>query len=183
MAAVRTTSGRLVELRNVRSEDVDIDDIATSLSRQRRFSGHGAAEVTIADHAVLVMRLTESLGGTVRQQFAALHHDDHEAYLSDIPSPVTRTLDEDGVKHLKYRVDRGIAAYLGIEAWEFRQTIIHDADLLAFGIERAHLWPGLYKPPSETPFSWRPMTPTWTKSLWLMEHRRLHARLEAERAR
>lgn len=80
---IETTTGRAFYPLDPRPEDIDIIDIATALSRQCRFAGHGAYPWSVAAHSLQVMDL-------VPEEFKpwALLHDASEAYLVDIPRPL-----------------------------------------------------------------------------------------------
>ena len=65
-------------------------DIAKSLSRQCRFTGHLLPNVemySVAEHCVLVSTILEMQGEDPVTVFAGLMHDTAEAYLSDIAAP------------------------------------------------------------------------------------------------
>lgn len=110
---METYSGRMVDILNPAASDIDITDIAWALSRLSRFCGHTTSEqpYTVAQHSILVAELAEkflvqtnsgnfnpaevkyaTFAGqpTYEVILKALLHDGHEAYVSDIPSPVKR---------------------------------------------------------------------------------------------
>jgi 5'-deoxynucleotidase YfbR-like HD superfamily hydrolase len=107
---METYSGKMIDILNPAAEDIDITDIAWALSRLSRFCGHTTSEqpYTVAQHCILVAELTENFllqapsssempkHATFSGQpiyeiiLKALLHDGHEAYISDIPSPVKR---------------------------------------------------------------------------------------------
>lgn len=62
---------------------IDIEDIAHALAREGRFGNHTAKLYTVAQHAVIMSYLVSP-----ENQLWALHHDDSEAYLCDIPRPL-----------------------------------------------------------------------------------------------
>lgn len=66
-----------------RPEHVSIVDVAHHLAQKCRYSGATIRHYSVAEHAYL-------LSYAVPQElaYAALHHDDSEAFLADIPSPV-----------------------------------------------------------------------------------------------
>lgn len=88
-ATIQTQSGRIVDLLNFNPSDVDIDDIAHALAHQCRFGGHVREFVSVAQHSVLVSMLVPP-----QFQLHGLLHDGHEAYMTDIPTPLKRLLPE-----------------------------------------------------------------------------------------
>ncbi|ADD05261.1 HD family hydrolase [Natrialba magadii ATCC 43099] len=71
---------------------IDLADIAHALSNLSRFTGQGKQFYSVARHAVHVSREVEARGGSLSAQRWGLLHDASEAYLSDVPAPVKRTL-------------------------------------------------------------------------------------------
>lgn len=86
---IQTFTGLRVYPLDARPEEIDIRDIAHSLSLTCRFNGHTRVGYSVAQHAVHVSRLVSP--GCAKW---ALHHDDAEAYLSDVPRPVKRFMPE-----------------------------------------------------------------------------------------
>ena len=86
-AWIQTFTGIQFWPMDARPEEVEIQDIAHSLSMLCRFNGHCKRFYSVAEHAVHVSRVVE-------QEYAlwGLLHDAAEAYLSDIPQPVKREL-------------------------------------------------------------------------------------------
>lgn len=78
-------SGRLVNVLNPEPADIDINDIAHSLSMQCRFTGHTREFYSVAQHSVLVANNSPSA-----YALYGLLHDASEAYLSDIARPVKK---------------------------------------------------------------------------------------------
>lgn len=90
MAAIcplQTYSGKLIDVFNLQPEDIDIKDIAHSLSNICRFAGHSKFFYSVAQHTVLGLKLV-----TEQQKKAWLLHDTAEAYLADIPRPLKQHL-------------------------------------------------------------------------------------------
>lgn len=72
-----------------RPEEIDINDIAWSLSMQCRYAGHVTRFYSVAEHSILVSQLvpaTDALWG--------LLHDATEAYLQDLVQPLKVDLPE-----------------------------------------------------------------------------------------
>lgn len=70
-----------------RPDEVDILDIAHSLSMQCRYGGHSRFFYSVAEHCVLLSHAVPA-----DLAFSALMHDAAEAYLVDVPRPIKRFL-------------------------------------------------------------------------------------------
>lgn len=83
----------LVDLEDLDTDDIDTVSVAKALSRLPRWCGNFDS-MSVAQHAYLVAELVEKMGGTPAQQMAALHHDDTECFVGDIPQMVKRQCDD-----------------------------------------------------------------------------------------
>lgn len=86
-AWIQTFTGKQFWPMDPRANEVDILDIAHSLSMLCRFNGHCNRFYSVAEHAVHVSHVV----GPEQARWGLLH-DAAEAYLSDIPQPVKREL-------------------------------------------------------------------------------------------
>lgn len=86
--SIATFTGKIVEPFNLKDEDIDIYDIAKSLSNQCRFLGQVEKFYSVAQHCVLGVEALRKLHWSVPIQLCFLLHDAPEAYLCDIPSPL-----------------------------------------------------------------------------------------------
>lgn len=79
--------------------DIHLGDIAHHLSINNRFCGATEYPYSVAQHAVNVANIVKQMGFGLTHQLQALHHDDHEAYISDIPTPcqIWLTARNDGI--------------------------------------------------------------------------------------
>lgn len=101
MISFRLVSGRRIDLEDPCTDDILIDDIACGLSKICRFTGQLRDFYSVAQHAMMVAELVDP-----HLRFAALHHDDSEAFLNDL----SRNL-----KHSDF-----LAGYRNLEArWTF----------------------------------------------------------------
>lgn len=105
---ILTASGRHFWPIDPRADEVSLDDIATSLAHQCRWTGHVSRHYSIAQHACYVAEAVEAIAPSLA--LAALHHDSAEAYIGDISRPWKRML----------RVQVG----------EFRQESVASAEML-----------------------------------------------------
>lgn len=78
---------RLVDLNNLKLEDIQIDNIAHVLSLICRFGGNLETLYSVAQHSVIVSHVVEQM--YPHYALTALLHDASEAFgLSDFPTPV-----------------------------------------------------------------------------------------------
>jgi hypothetical protein len=142
---IDTASGKRLDLDNPRPEDIRIKDVAGGLSKVCRFGAQAREYYSVAQHALLVQRLVVEAGHP-ELALVALHHDSHEAYLCDIPTPLKRKI----YAHTKvYKeacetLDHVIAGAFGFE-WPGQgspgQRTIKRADRQALLMEAARLLP------------------------------------------
>lgn len=102
MTDIRLYSGKTVNIFGMTIEDIDIEDIARSLSRQCRYNGHSKGHISVAEHSVWV-------SCAVPEKFAleGLLHDAAEAYVGDVTVPIKEMLPQ--FKDLEMRIWRVIA--------------------------------------------------------------------------
>jgi uncharacterized protein len=83
---IRVHSGRMFDYGDIQNADVNINDIATHLSRIPRWLGATRSFYSVAQHSVLVSAVAEREGGMLAGLYGLLH-DAHEAYFGDLPTP------------------------------------------------------------------------------------------------
>ncbi|MCL2285571.1 MAG: phosphohydrolase [Firmicutes bacterium] len=71
---------------------IKIDDVAHSLSLLCRGNGHLSHFFSVAQHSINCAKEAEARGLPVRVRLACLLHDASEAYMSDIPRPIKKSL-------------------------------------------------------------------------------------------
>ena len=77
-----------MSLQKPQPETFDIGHIAHSLAQINRFTGHASRPYSVAEHSLLVCDIAERYFGLdVHGQLAALLHDAHEAYTTDLSTP------------------------------------------------------------------------------------------------
>lgn len=117
-AILVTSSGREIDLNNVTSEAIALDDIAGALSQICRFGGLCTRFYSVAQHAVTVAEIVANDLQRPDLAFEALHHDSHEAYAGDLPRPLKLFLTGEGrTSHaqLCQQLDAAIAEALGFQ--------------------------------------------------------------------
>jgi hypothetical protein len=127
-------------------ESISVDDIAGALSRICRFGGHTREFYSVAQHSVLVANMIAYFDRS-DLQIVALHHDSHEAYLGDMPTPLKKRLRDmgqyGGYENLRQTLDITIGKAFGIPLpiSAEDEEILFKADRAAFQMEARLLLP------------------------------------------
>ena len=127
---IQTFSGGRFWPMDPHAEDVEIVDIAHSLSMQCRFAGHCLRFYSVAEHCVHLSRAVAPV-----HALWALLHDASEAYLVDVPRPVKPYLG--GYREAEALVMMAVCRRFGLD-YEM-PAAVHDADRRILGDERANL--------------------------------------------
>ena len=129
----QTVSGRLVDVRALRPQDIDIRDIAWSLAMQTRYLGHSLRRCSVAEHSCLVAAVVGATDPELYMQ--ALLHDAAEAYTGDLPPGLKELLPD--YRALQHEMQTTIFKGLRI-AWPdaARRKAIKFADLAVRAAER-----------------------------------------------
>lgn len=138
MTRIETASGQIVDLAHPDPATIRLGDIAHGLSMTCRFAGHTSRFYSVAEHAVLVARRVQSLGHSERTVLAALHHDDAEAFLGDIPAPLKCLVPD--FAPLEEQMLRVIGCALGLlEVSRVDHDVVKKADVWALRHEAYQL--------------------------------------------
>lgn len=120
---IYTASGKMFNLANPEPSQIDINDIAHSLSMQCRFAGHTPRFYSVAEHSLLVSDLLPD-----ELKLWGLLHDATEAYISDISSPVKNLIPE--ITHLEMIIMEAIAIKFNLPFESFTEPAeVKNADL------------------------------------------------------
>jgi hypothetical protein len=178
---VETYSGFFVDTSDPNADSIHLIDIAHALSQTCRFGGHCQGFYSVAQHAVFVSKRVERRGHSLRAQMEALHHDDAEAYLGDIPRPMKPLLG-DAYGALTKKMDAAIVQALDLPVPAYKHAI-KDADNFALFVEARYLLPSQGKGwwdieglPSRivTPDYWLgSLVPKKARKLYLERHQEL----------
>jgi uncharacterized protein len=140
--SVRTASGLFFDFADPNPDHITVEDIALSLSRNPRFNGHMQCFYSVAQHAVSVSSLVAqrcmadglSRYETALYAFAALHHDDSEALMSDIPTPLKRLLPD--YTKMELTVQSCLNKKFGLSELAHQDERIKQADMTMLFLER-----------------------------------------------
>ena len=132
MTTIQTYTGKHVDPFNLRPEQIDIQDIAHSLSLQCRFNGHCKEFYSVAEHSIRVSNILPA-----EFKLWGLLHDATEAYLGDIITPIKKELcvfgplGDDSLKIIEEWAAKVIAQKFGL-VWPMPEEVHHaDRVLLA----------------------------------------------------
>jgi 5'-deoxynucleotidase YfbR-like HD superfamily hydrolase len=125
-AYIATYTGKQFFLLEPRLEDIDIVDIAHSLSLQCRWTGHTKFHYSVAQHSYYC-----SLLGPATEAFDRLMHDAAEAYIGDLNRPI-KHYTEAGVAYRKQEaiVQTAIAHRFGFSVVEPMSVKLADNSML-----------------------------------------------------
>lgn len=93
------------------SERIFIQDIAHSISRLCRYNGHTHRFYSVAEHSLIMSEYVERLGGSAIDCLTALHHDDAEYIIGDLPRPIKNRMSQ--FKELEEKIDHAVSLRFG----------------------------------------------------------------------
>lgn len=137
---IETHTGLYVDTQDPQPDTITLEDIAHALSQTCRYGGHCTPYYSVAEHAVFVSRRIERKGYSTAAQMCALHHDDAEAYLGDIPRPLKPLLGP-SYEGLTKRMDDAIVLALDLPPFGTYKEAVKDADNWSLFVEARYLIP------------------------------------------
>lgn len=125
-----------------------IDDIAHHLAQINRFTGACTRPYSVAEHSLLCSEIAQRANASLPVQMAALMHDAHEAYTTDLSSPAKRAVNQTSSaaggtsawtvfegEHAK-----AVQSHFGLSTvFVSRRAVIREIDLQALATERRDL--------------------------------------------
>lgn len=134
---IETFTGKQFFPNDPRPEDIDIYDIAASLSKLCRFNGHTRVFYSVAEHCVLMAQYSLNTHLGRRLALEALLHDGAEAYIGDMPKPVK---DMDPIfQEMEAKIYRAVSQKFGIPP--LTTSIVKVWDVAILKTERAAVMP------------------------------------------
>ena len=136
---LRTYSGIEINPSDPRPEDIELIDLAVSLSRVNRYVGHTRFPYSVAQHSVLCSELAINEWGDKYLAMACLLHDCAEAFTSDIPTPVKALL-KPTITHIEDAFDAAVFTRFGLPLMTDKQKVqVKAIDEEAYLLEKDQL--------------------------------------------
>lgn len=142
-----TASGQRYRLTGPELDTPRIGDIAHHLAQINRFTGAASRPYSVAEHSLLCEHIAASEGAGPVARLCALMHDAHEAYCSDMASPVKIAIraplgEFNRWEHFEYTHHFNVADAFGLrKAFLDNFDDIKRWDLIALATERRDLMP------------------------------------------
>jgi len=173
MTWIQTYTGNKFSFQDPQPEDVHLEDIIQSLSKQSRYLGHTLVGVyTVAQHSVLVSHIVSP-----ELQLDGLFHDAPEAYYGDVTRPLKMWIEQQiGIswRDLVGRIDEVVASALGVE-YPIPQEVKEADDKIIATEKRDLMAPGPPWCPLPEPCEGRikPVEPATSATLFRHRYQRL----------
>lgn len=171
--SIELIDGRHFDILNENSWLHDVETIAHALGNLCRFNGH-CEFYSVAEHSVRVATQLREWNEGLIVQALGLHHDDVEAFMSDIPSPHKPLYSINGrpVREVEGAIELAHFLSLGLVTPEFDShwLRVKEADSAVYELEHA-----------ERPAIGRGCPPSLATHIYLKRHRRLVQELATER--
>lgn len=139
---ITTYSGKDICPLNIQPEEIDVEDIARSLSNTCRFGGQLKYFYSVAQHSVICHNTAKRLFEDEKLAMACLLHDLGETYINDVPTPikgnmVVSTLPEGKIVSIQELEDNILRRFnekfnLDLDFWDRR---VHYVDKVVLNTE------------------------------------------------
>lgn len=182
--SIQTYTGIIFFPMDPRVEDIELIDVAHALSNKARFTGHTRKFYSTCEHSLRVSNHLESQGACLMDQYIGLHHDDSDAYLPDIPTPLKYLPEFAWFREIEKKVEAVCYEKFGCVVTDY--SVIKNSDVVLLLTEKRDLMPvrnGDWKhaysqeaiPP---PYYIEPFGPEDARALYLKRHHELLSKLK-----
>lgn len=144
---IQDFNGNQFDVTNPTVESIDFTVTAHCLSRIPRFNGHTVRTWPVAAHVCCVAGLLIMEKANTETIIYGLHHDDSEAYICDIPSPLKYMPGMEAYRAIESRYQRPIIEKIGIDVEKIDFEAIKACDLVSLVAEAETL---MSKPPLDS---------------------------------
>jgi uncharacterized protein len=135
---IKVAAGHYVDLCNPHPDSIEIESIASALSKVCRFGGHCPAFYSVAEHSVHATALACSEGYSGGALLAVFLHDAAEAYIGDMVKPLKVTIPQYG--EAEQRIEAAIQTAFGVDFARWAD-VIKRYDRAMLKAEKVSMWP------------------------------------------
>lgn len=143
---IETSTGEFVDMERFTASDFNLNDVSNALATITRYTGHTTIDngdnpffYSVAEHACYVAGRLLELDAPYEVALAGLHHDDQEAYVGDMNSPLKSLIPH--YKAIERQFAIAVRIGLGLEDLPWDDPRIKQADDWALGFESYYLLP------------------------------------------
>lgn len=172
LPTILTSRGQYFDFSAPERSVFGVAEIAHALAHICRFTGHCSQFYSVAQHAVLASYVVQP-----EHAYAALHHDDAEAFIGDVAKPLKLLLPD--YQAIEARVEAAVLERMGILLP--LHPSIKWADKVMLATEQRDLMPKIEEPwaclqgVEPLDFQIKPWTPELAENAFLRRHRELQA--------
>lgn len=138
--SIETMNGHYIDLANPQPEMIRLEDIAQGLATEGRYSGFLAKDgefidgiFCVAQHAVYASLLVD---GGPEAELTALHHDDSEGFMHDMPTPAKRQLPD--FQKMEDKVQAACYTRFGCDTTPEIMEMVHKVDYQCLMMEAVY---------------------------------------------
>lgn len=182
---IQTYTGEVFYPLDPREEEIKLFDVAHALANKCRFTGHTVKHYSVGEHSLRVSLFLELIGQPLMVQYVGLHHDDAEAYLPDVPTPLKRLPEFAWFKEIEEHLQAVcfkrfgciVEDYSIIKRVDRMMAITEKRDVMP---KRNNNWddPEYPENPIPDPYKIEPMKFSYVKKEWIKRHLQLALKLE-----
>jgi hypothetical protein len=136
---IELVTGKYLDVCEPDPDAISLEAVAHGLANTGRFAGQSCRFYSVAEHAVLVARRLQETGRPLAIVLEGLHHDDPEAFLTDVTRPLKRRIP--GYQDIEAGMARAVEDALGVPIREPMTEVVKGADTWALACEAHHLLP------------------------------------------
>lgn len=178
--SIQTFTGQILYPLDPRIEEIHLVDVAHSMGNKARFTGHTKVFYSSGEHAVRVSWHVRDTGGSIMQQYVALHHDDSDYCLPDVPTPLKVLPEFAWFRELEHLHQDLCYKRFGCIVDDY--SVIKRSDVVLLLTEKRDLmskknanWGHKYtEKPIPKPYKISPWSPRKAKTEYLRRHRELY---------
>lgn len=177
--SIQTFSGGIFYPLDPRADEINLVDVAHALGNKARFTGHTRKLYSTAEHSVRVSWFLRSQGQSLMRQYVGLHHDDSDAYLPDVPTPLKKMPEFAWFCAIEKKVQE--KCYERFNCIIDDYSVIKEVDTILLLTEKRDLMPEkngnwntkFTQTPIPKPYEIEPWEPHLAKLIYLAAHREL----------